>query len=140
MGAAANGDGGNKKAYLNGKSTQFKKGNPGGPGTPKLPEVIQEIRKINRADVEQLFSDCFSMTIEELEIVEKDPKSTAMKMAFAKCAIAAAQKGSLVHLEAILSRLLPPLPKVKEDDTPSPFAALKAAMKEVAKQKLIDGK
>lgn len=127
---------GNRKAHLNGKDTRFKPGNPGGPGPPKLPEVVKEVRQINRNDVELLFNQCFSMTLDQLDLVINDPDSTAMQIAFAKCVKYAAEKGSLVHLEAILSRLLPPRPKPKEDEGLSPYQALRESMQKLLAEKI----
>ena len=121
-----------------GRNTKFQVGGPGGPGRKPLPQVVKEVRKINRNDVEILFSECFNMKISELELIEKDPDSTAMQIAFAKCCIDAAKKGSLVHLEAILSRLFPPLSRAQEDNPLSPYQALRNAMEKMAEKKILD--
>jgi hypothetical protein len=104
------------------KDTRIKKGQVLNPhGRPKIPEDLKKARKLTKTRAAQLFELFMNKSVEELEKVCKDKKTTVLEGMIARVAMKAIQEGDPKRLDFMLDRTIGKVKEVKEIQLPKPM-------------------
>jgi hypothetical protein len=89
----------------------FAEGNPGGPGRPPISPEIKILRKLTVEKLEEIADLILAGDRPTLQLLANSHTEPAIRVAYARAALNAMQKGDLQTIEMILARLVG---KVKE--------------------------
>lgn len=121
-----------------GKKTRFTSENqPEGKTKKNRFQHLRDEYELNKRDIETLLEFVLSLTVEELKILMKDDKKTALEKAFATAVIKSITKGDLTQIDKMLDRKIGKVPNTMTLDNQVTLTATDEELKSALIKKLV---